>query len=109
MASKLNNNLSGSDNITSVISSEKFGEYDAELQKEILNKMDDSQKRDGGFMGKLFGNKKELASMNIALILCVLLLLTTAFVKSEQLWNGVLPVVGTALGYIFGKGGDKSE
>lgn len=109
MASKLNNNLSGSDNITSVISSEKFGEYDAELQKEILKKMDESQKRDGGIMGKIFGNKKELTSMNIALTLCAFLLLAAVLVKSEQLWNGVLPVVGAALGYIFGKGGDKSE
>ena len=40
MASKLNNNLSGSDNITSVISSDKFGEYSPEMQQAILDKLE---------------------------------------------------------------------
>lgn len=114
MASKLNNNFSDNGNIPSIISSDKFGEYDAEMQREILKKMDESQKRDGGLMGKLFGNKKELASMNIAVFICSILLLICAIdVIHSICTNGeihmnlittMIPVVSLALGFVFGKG-----
>lgn len=114
MASKLNNNLSGSDNITSVISSDKFGEYSPEMQQAILDKLEKMGQNDGGLMGKLFGNKKELASMNIAVFICSILLLICAIDVIHSIWiNGeihmnlittMIPVVSLALGFVFGKG-----
>lgn len=119
MASSLNKNLLGGDAIVSVISSDKFGDYDSEMQQEILSQIEKSNLRDGGFVGKFFGNKKELTSMNIAATICILLIIIcgidvihTIFSESElhmDLISAIIPVVSLSLGFIFGKSSGKSE
>ena len=109
MASSLSKNTFNDDNIINVISSDKFGDFTPDMQQEILNKLDIIKQRDGGIVGKLFGCKKELASMNVAFVICALLMLAGVFVGTQEFWNGILPVIGAALGYIFGKGGGKEE
>ena len=105
MASSLNRETLKTDNIMNVISNDKFSDFTPEMQESILKKIENQNRSDGGFMGKFFGNKKELASMNTAFVICVLLLLVGVFVNDLQFWSGILPVVGAAIGYIFGKGG----
>lgn len=109
MASSLNKKPLGEDNIINAISSDKFSEFTPEMQQEILKQIEKRNQRDGGFMGKFFGHKKELASMNIAFIICVLLLIAGAVVGTQEFWNGILPVFGATIGYIFGKSNNKSE
>lgn len=119
MAGSLNKNPLNSDNIVNIISSDKFVEYEPEMQQEILNKIEKLNQRDGGFVGKFFGNKKELTSMNIAATICILLILIcgidvmhTIFSESElhmDLISAIIPVVSLSLGFIFGKSSGKSE
>ena len=109
MGSSLNKNLTNNDTIINVISSDKFGNLTPEMQQNILNQIEKTGQRDGGIMGKLFGTKKELAAMNIALIMCMILFIVGFAVNESQIWTGILTIEGTALGYIFGKGGGKNE
>lgn len=120
MANSLNRNSINSDSIVNIISSENFGGYDLELQKQILNKLDVVNQRNGGFMGKFFGTQKELASMNIAATICIILILIclcdiirSFFAGGEihmDLISAIIPVVSLSLGFIFGKSGeDKSR
>ncbi len=97
------------DSIVSVISSEKFTSLSTDMQELVLNTIESGNKRDGGLMGKLFGNKRELASMNIAFLICILLFVSGIIVGEQQYWDKVLPIVAAAIGYIFGKGSGKAE
>lgn len=116
MANSLNKNLSGN-NVVTAISSDNFGEYTPEMQEKIICSIENYNEREGGLMGKVFGNKKENASMNIAATICILLIIICGMDIIHSVWtNGelhmdlistIIPVVSLALGFIFGKGDGK--
>lgn len=76
--------------------------------------LEKQKKQDSGIIGKLIGANTHNASINIALIICCILLVFceidlfhSFFPKQEitsEMWNLIFPVVTLALGYIFGKG-----
>ena len=113
-----NEKIQNTDTIINLVSSDKFGGYSDSLQERILNSIDVRRKSDGGLMGKLFGNKKENAAMNISAIICFLLILLCAvdvlsaiFTEKDlhmELISCIVPVVSLALGFMFGKGGEKN-
>lgn len=95
---------------------EEFNGLKPEIQSKIIEELSSNgaSKEDGGIMGKLFGNKKENASMHIAFTLCCILLLlcgidiVRALMAGEtaytELVKNIVPIITLALGYIFGKG-----
>lgn len=64
--------------------------------------------REGGVMEKIFGTNKELASMNIALIICAIMILVGLVINDQQYWDKIITIIAAMMGYIFGRGG-KSE
>lgn len=109
MASKTNENSLNNDKITSIISTEQFSNLSTDVQNNILNSINNNQSKEGGWMGKLFGIKKELASMNIALTICIILLIAGFFVKDSSYWDKVIPIIAATIGYIFGSRSSKSD
>lgn len=117
MASSLNRNNLNNDSISGIVSNDKFGELSEEMQKQILATLKENNQMDGGWMGKFFGSKKEIASMNIAVTICMLLLFMCIIEVIHSTYTGtkinmelistIIPVVSLALGFIFGKGGGK--
>ena len=97
-----------------VISSEGFSKLSEENQRIFLEGLANSMGKEGGFFGKFFGTKKENASMNIAFVICLLLIILCAIdiihaVLNDasaytELTKNVLPVISLSLGFIFGKG-----
>ena len=55
-------------------------------------------------MGRLFGIKPANAAMNIALIICVLLLVIGLIINQSNYWDKIIPIVAATIGYLFGKG-----
>lgn len=107
MVSKENSNEIRNDSIIDVISSERFGDLSDEMQKEVINSISNSgKKEDGGLMGKIFGHKKENAAMNIAFIICILLAIVgVVCMKLEnEKWDVIIPAIMTSVGYMFGVG-----
>lgn len=100
--------------ITELITSEGFRDMPENIQEKALNSIENKNQKEGGFMGKLFGTKRENASMNIAFVLCAILLffcavdiihaLTVGKAAYTELVKSILPIVTLTLGYIFGKG-----
>lgn len=109
MANRINKNSVSDDSFSNIISSDRFGEYTPEIQQIILNNLDKRNQKEGGFMGKIFGTKKNLSAMFVALAICILLVIIGVIVGSQETWNGILPIFGATVGYIFGKGSDKDE
>lgn len=117
MASKINNNFADN-NVISAITAENFGTLPRDVQKTILDSIEKANQRDGGVLGRFFGNKKEIASMNIAAVICILLIaicgidISHSILSDKELHmdliSTIIPVVSLSLGFIFGKGG-KSE
>lgn len=93
------------DKITNIISTDQFSSLSSDIQQSVLNSIDNRSSKEGGLMGKLFGTKKELASMNIALIICILLFMSGFIIKDPQYWDKIIPIVAATIGYIFGRGG----
>ena len=102
------------DSITSLISSESFLNLDTQTQNKLIDAVHNNKEKDGGIMGKFLGTKPANVAMNIALIICVLLILIVIidFIYScsrggeinLDLVNTIVPVISLSLGYIFGKG-----
>lgn len=115
MANKINSGFSDGNSVVELISTENFANYPQEVQNRILDSIENGRQRDGGFVGKFFGTKKEITSMNIAAVICILLILICGmdigyciFAKAElhmELISTIIPVVSLALGFIFGRGG----
>ncbi|WP_349667034.1 hypothetical protein [Lacrimispora sp.] len=118
MGDKLNLIASSEMAIASVAVDDNFNKLTETSQTLIINGINENKAKEGGFMGKLFGTKPENVSMHIAFTLCIILLLycgidlvgsvITGRQINSELWNTIIPVVTLALGFIFGKGIDKS-
>ncbi len=119
MASRLSRGELNRDTFSGIASSEKFLEYTPEIQNRILDGLENRNQKEGGFMGKLFGNDKDLASMNVAVFICTILMLIciidivqSCFGNRQmhmELISSIIPVISLAIGFIFGKGKGKNE
>lgn len=94
------------DSIIDIISSEGFTGLSNDMQEKVLNSIDTGKGNEGGLMGKFFGNKKENASMNIALIICLLLAIIGSISMwcDHECWDVIIPAIMTSVGYMFGVG-----
>lgn len=119
MANRLSRSELNRDTFSGIASSEKFAEYTPEIQNRILDSLENRSQKEGGFMGKLFGNDKDLASMNVAVFICTVLMLIciidivqSCFGNRQmhmELISSIIPVISLAIGFIFGKGKGKNE
>ena len=110
--SSLNDKLN-QETISDFVSPESFVNLDQKIQTQIINSVQDSKKQEAGLLGKFFGTKPVNIAMNIAFIICAILLLFVGidFVRaciinqsfSIELFEKVLPVITLSLVYIFGK------
>lgn len=104
---RLSNDYVSKDSVAAVVGMENFSKLSEETQKAVIDKVAVNTDRDGGYMGKFLGNKKDNAAMHIAFILCVLLfgigIICNLFGKDY--WNAIIPSITTVIGYMFGKGG----
>lgn len=105
MTINTNENSLNSDKITNVISTQQFSSLSTDIQQSVINSINNDKSKEGGWMGKLFGTKKELASMNIAVVICIILFVSGFFIKDSQYWDKIIPIVAATIGYIFGRGG----
>lgn len=103
---RLNSSQIPDNYIAELIKNEGFSHLSDETKKIVLDNLPSNRDRDGGLMGKLFGYKKENASMNIAFTICVLLALVgiICMICGHECWNVIIPAIMTAVGYIFGRG-----
>ena len=119
MANNINNKSIDTDVLINTIYSKQFSSLSDERQKQILNTIDEEKRRDGGLMGRFFGTKRELASMNIAAFICIILVVFCVIfsiidykISNEihmNLINTILPIISLSLGYIFGKSDDNKK
>lgn len=89
-------------------------DFQLELQQRQFDHENQLKDKELGLFGKLFGCG-ESSSKNIALVICILLLLGATIISCiayfnnadvefiGNIWNKVIPVVTLSLGYIFGK------
>lgn len=118
MADKINKNTVPDGTING-ISERSFNKLNDDQKEIVLAGNNDAvnKEKDSGKLGEIFGANVKNASIHIALIICVILLLICGIdlihsycPKQEltiEVWNLVFPIITLALGYIFGKGEDK--
>lgn len=104
MANKLSGNDLNKDAFSGIISSDKFSEYTPDVQNRILDSLENRSRKEGGLMGKIFGTKKGLSEMFVALAICLILVAIGVFVNTESIWDKIIPIFAATTGYIFGRG-----
>lgn len=92
--------------ITSVAESENFVKLSQESQVRIIDSINQNKEKESGFMGKIFGSRKDITAMNISFALCVLLAIIGCICSlcGNDYWNVIIPAITTGMGYMFGKG-----
>lgn len=92
--------------IVDLVSSDGFKNASRDIQEQALNSITSRNQNDGGMMGKLFGNKKENAMLNIAFATCILLAIVgiACMIFGNEKWDVIIPAIMTAVGYMFGVG-----
>lgn len=92
--------------IIDLITNDGFSKLPNEVQIGVINSVRNPNKTDGGYMGKVFGNTKDNAAMNIAFCICVLLVLVGIACEfiGKDYWNMIIPSITAGMGYMFGKG-----
>lgn len=106
MGDKENKNTISGNSIIDAISTENFTNLSEETQQHVINSIGNSTENGGGIMGKFFGSKKEIASMNIAFTVCILLTIigVICMCSGNECWNIIVTGIMTTVGYIFGRG-----
>lgn len=114
MGDKDDKNVSNTNSVIEVVSSDNFCNLSDGMQEKVLNSISDSSQKDGGKMGKIFGNNRTIAAMNIVFTICALLLLLCiidiicALAQGRsaytELTKNVIPIISLAIGYLLGKG-----
>ena len=97
-----------------------FDQLDKESQEIVLtgNNIRSEKEKDSGKLGEFLGANPRNASIHCALIVCLCLLLfclidiiravfKDGFSITKDMWEYIVPIITLALGYIFGKGGEK--
>lgn len=91
---------------------------DKQLQTVLIGNNDaEREKRKAGKLGEFFGSDTKNASIHVALVICVVLIilcvidLIHSFFRdgtlTSEVWELIFPVITLSLGYIFGKGESK--
>lgn len=99
--------------IAALVESDSFLNLEPKIQKQIIDAVNRDKEKQGGFIGKLLGNKPVNLAIHAVLILCLALLLVVvidnlhAYRVGEpinmELVNIVIPVITLTIGYIFGR------
>ena len=112
---KTNGQTSSTESLAALIGTDNFGSMSEENQKAAISSIDNANntEKEGGWMGRFFGTKKENAAMNVAFSICALLILLCAIDAIHAMYVGanayteliknVLPIISLAIGFIFGK------
>ena len=105
MQDSLNKAPISEDTVSSIISAKGFDKLDKENQKLIIDAINKGKERDGGLLGKFFGNKKDNAAMNMAFVLCLLLSVIgiITMCHGQNFWNLIISAITSVVGYIFGR------
>lgn len=118
MNSSLNTTASSQSTINNV-PLKSFDKLNNEQKIIVLtgNNVQSEKEKDSGFMGRFLGANPKNASIHVALIICIILLIFCLVdlvhsyhsegTISAQIWDHVFPIVSLSLGYIFGKGESK--
>ena len=88
---------------------------DKQLQTVLIGNNDaEREKRKAGKLGEFFGADTENASIHVALVICIVLILLCVMdlihsfwvegTLTSEVWEMIFPVITLSLGYIFGKG-----
>ena len=82
-----------------------------ETQRNVVDALKDTyrKEKDGGMLGRFLGTKKANASMHVAFILCIVLVISGFFIGDKDIWNKIFTLIGTTLGYIFGASQQKEN
>lgn len=118
MGDKINEIAFGEMAVASVAIDANFNKLSEANQALIINGISDDKTKAGGLMGKLFGVNREIASMNIAALICFMLILicivdvlSMIFTDNGlhmELISAIIPVISLSVGFIFGKGENRS-
>ena len=83
--------IGAEETIVTLIRTEGFNQLSDENKQMIITTLQDSKdkEKEGGFMGKMFGTRKENASMHIAFFLCCILLLMSAIDMIHAMYMGM--------------------
>ena len=118
MGDKINEIAFGEIDAVIVTIDANFNKLSEANQALIINGISDDKTKAGGLMGKLFGVNREIASMNIAALICFMLILicivdvlSMIFTDNGlhmELISAIIPVISLSVGFIFGKGENRS-
>ena len=97
------------DGLSALARPEVFTGLSESNQKQIIEGLSRRDEKNGGIMGKIFGTNKDNAAMNIALVVCVLLIIVglICMLSGNEQWDIVITGIMTTVGYIFGRGQNK--
>lgn len=99
------NNKSVNESIIATLAEpEVLNSMTKENQKVVINTVKEAynHEKEGGTLGKVLGTNKTNASMHIAFILCILLLIVGLVIRDNSIWDKIITLIAAALGYIFG-------
>ncbi len=109
-----NEKIKSDESLTDILNSEKFTNLSEASQELIINTYNNKQEKSGGLIGKLLGTNTKNITVHMAFILCCIMLafcgidLIHSVLAGEgiqkEMWNFIIPVITSALGYVFGKG-----
>lgn len=105
MANSLDKSPVSDDSLTAIIGSNNFNQLSESNQKIIIESLTTKKQNESGLLGKIFGEKRSNATVNIAFALCLILLCIGVFAKVQDnpLWDKILTIVAATIGYMFGK------
>lgn len=100
---KLNNNNSNP-SLNSLMRPQNFNALTEENKKAVIDTIREvySKEKEGGFLGKFLGTNRINASMHIAFIICLALIVVGSVIKESNIWDKILTLIATAIGYVFG-------
>ena len=102
-----------------LVSDKTFGKLNPNIQEQIINTVSDNKKKEAGLIGKLLGVNPINVALNIAFIICFVILLFMAAILISTLFRQetdsinllelIMPIITLSLGYIFGNGHESNK
>ena len=102
-----------SKNLSELMNTEAFSLLDGKQKEKLINGFFPDIGKNGGWVGKILGNKAENVMLNIAFFVCLALFGLLFWDASRhdtinlELIDRAFPVITITLGYIFGKSSNK--
>ena len=114
MNDKVNDIIDTKNALTSIITQENFVKLDKNVQNKFFSTLVENDKKKGGIFGKIFGIEPANIALYFAImvvICCFIIIIgdvVYSYLKDKDinldLFQFLLPLITTALGYAFGKG-----